>query len=645
MKATSLQFRFLVPVCISIIVLVVGGALVFSFAEQRRMQSELELESAQQRRAVLDTLDVIDTLVTERARGSMKVLMARGAEMGFPALGQETVAVRDRRVSELYLGDTPQANRFDLVDTLVDLVGGTATLFVKSGEDYVRVSTNVISDGQRAIGTILAPTGRAIAAIRDGEAYYGMVDILGNPFITGYEPMRNFRGDTIGIWYVGYRLDMQVLSDAIAQSRLLESGFLALVDGGGKVRFRSEHMTDDAITSVLDAPQGWTVAREAFGPWGFEVVTAFPDAEARAITRSRMGVIILSGVIGAGLLIVLMVILLRRLVLRPLGGEPGEAAEAARRIAGGDLSVELSSRSVERDSLMAAMHQMQESLRGIVRGIDESASALEGASGKLVTVSDSVAGGVQKQNEATSSIVSTLEEITQSIGQVSHSASMASELATNAGVLSDEGRKVVGETVVGMRESAKAISQSACEIKALGEASQRISSIAHVIKEIADQTNLLALNAAIEAARAGESGRGFAVVADEVRKLAERTTISTQEITEMIESIQTGTDKAIREIDAGSAKVNEIVACASEAGNSMDRIQAETARVVAAVAEISHALKEQNVASQTISHNVERVARMNEENSLSVRSVVGDAQHLNELSNRLKQAVGGFRLQ
>ena len=645
MNTRSLQFRFLFPVCITIIVLVLGGALVFSFSEQRRILSELDIESSQQRRGMVDTLAVIDTLVSDQTKGAMKVLMARGAELGSPFLSQETVSVRDRTVRQLYLGDTTQATRFELVDTVVELVGGTATLFVKSGDDFVRVSTNVISDGQRAIGTILAPTGRAIAAIRNGDAYYGMVDILGNPFITGYEPMRNLRGETIGIWYVGYRLDMQVLSDAIGQSRLLDNGFLALVDAGGKLRFGPDHLSEEAVVAVLESSDGWKVQRETFGPWGFQVISAYPESEARAIARTRMGVIILSGVVGAALLIILMVVLLRRLVLLPLGGEPTEAVAAARRIAGGDLTVELRPGFGGGESMLAAIRQMQQSLRSMVRGIDESASALEAASGKLVTVSDDVAGGVQKQNEATSSIVSTLEEITQSIGQVSHNASMASDLASNAGALSNEGRKVVGQTVVNMRDSAAAINQSATEIKALGEASQRISSIAHVIKEIADQTNLLALNAAIEAARAGESGRGFAVVADEVRKLAERTTISTQEISDMIEAIQASTVKAIREIDVGSAKVNEIVGSATEAGESIDRIQAETEKVVAAVAEISRVLKEQDAASQTISQNVEQVARMNEENSSSVRSVVSDAQNLNELSRRLKQAVGGFRLQ
>jgi hypothetical protein len=83
--------------------------------------------------------------------------------------------------------------------------GGTATIFVKSGDEYVRVSTNVKKDdGSRAIGTILDPNGKAIVAIREGKPFYGEVTILEKPYVTGYEPMRDASNNVIGIYYVGY---------------------------------------------------------------------------------------------------------------------------------------------------------------------------------------------------------------------------------------------------------------------------------------------------------------------------------------------------------------------------------------------------------------------------------------------------------
>ena len=83
----------------------------------------------------------------------------------------------------------------------------TATLFVKNGDEYVRVSTSVPKpDGSgRAIGTILDPSGKAIIEIKQGKPFYGEVTILGTPYITGYEPMKDASGSVIGIYYVGYK--------------------------------------------------------------------------------------------------------------------------------------------------------------------------------------------------------------------------------------------------------------------------------------------------------------------------------------------------------------------------------------------------------------------------------------------------------
>ena len=96
-------------------------------------------------------------------------------------------------------------NSFDVVDAVVKEHGGTATLFVKSGDEYVRVATNVKKDdGSRAIGTVLDPNGSAIAMIKKGEAYYGDATILGKPYVTGYDAIKDDSGNVIGIYYVGY---------------------------------------------------------------------------------------------------------------------------------------------------------------------------------------------------------------------------------------------------------------------------------------------------------------------------------------------------------------------------------------------------------------------------------------------------------
>jgi len=644
MFGSSLRARFIVPVSLFVVVLVVGGALLFASLESRRMEVELASDTDKRLESVTQVLSVTDSLMMAQTHSLMRLLVQRGEAQGAAGLGA-IVQVGDKKVPDLLFGNRAQANNFELVDGVVAIGGGTATLFVKSGEEFVRISTNVKRDnGARAIGTVLDPKGKAIAAIREGKAFYGVVDILGSPYITGYAPIRDARGETVGIWYVGYKADLSAVKETVEKARLLQSGFVAIVDGKGAVRFRSGHVSDEQVLANIKDSGNWRVTKREFSPWGFSALAAYPIVEANAVSRERMVSIIVAGVFACVILIGMMSLLLQRLVLAPLGGEPGAAAEAASRIASGDLASEVAIRPGDSESMMAAIARMRASLRGIVAAIHDGSTALNTAADNLVAMSDRVSDGVGQQNDATASIAATLEEITVSIRHVADSAHLANELACTAGQLSDDGSRSVGEAVEAMRLSAESVNQSAIVIDRLGEASRKITAIVNVIKEIADQTNLLALNAAIEAARAGEAGRGFAVVADEVRKLAERTALSTQEITAMIGDIQSSTNLAITGIEDGAQRVNGSVDRATVAGESMRSINESTGRVVNAVGEISLALKEQSAASEIISRNVEQVANMNESNTAAVRTVVDDAHQLQALAAQLKQTVGSFRV-
>jgi hypothetical protein len=139
------------------------------------------------------------------------VAMAENAELakGMSMLKAETAKLGSAKAENgvLYFGATKINDNFDVVDSVKKAQGGTATLFVKNGSAYIRVSTNVIKGGKRAIGTRLDPQGPAIAAINDGKAFYGIVDILGKLYDTGYEPIKNAQGETVGIYYVGYMVE------------------------------------------------------------------------------------------------------------------------------------------------------------------------------------------------------------------------------------------------------------------------------------------------------------------------------------------------------------------------------------------------------------------------------------------------------
>lgn len=140
----------------------------------------------------------------QKVKTSMQLLRSEAAKLGPPKIeGKDSVGGKE--VPAIYFGQTKMNNNFDLVDHVVNKIGGTATIFVKSGGDYVRVATNVKNDdGSRAIGTILDPSGKVIVNIRNNEPFYGEATILSKDYVTGYEPIRDSANNVIGIYYVGY---------------------------------------------------------------------------------------------------------------------------------------------------------------------------------------------------------------------------------------------------------------------------------------------------------------------------------------------------------------------------------------------------------------------------------------------------------
>lgn len=351
--------------------------------------------------------------------------------------------------------------------------------------------------------------------------------------------------------------------------------------------------------------------------------------------------------IGQGILqIVLFFVigLIVRRLLRQLGGEPAYVIDIIRQIAGGNLSGTIVTRNSDSSSLLYTTKQMQGSLQGMIGRILTTSDQLAQSARQLATSSQKVQQASERQGDSSAAVAASIEQMTVCVGQISENAAGAQKYASETGLLAKDGAQAVQGVIVEMDKISTAVTTSSQVITSLGEKSHQISNIVKVIKEIADQTNLLALNAAIEAARAGEQGRGFAVVADEVRKLAERTTLSTQEIAAMIQSVQGGTDDAVAGMEQGSTLVSEGVQMVGVTGESMEKIQDSVQKVLAAVDDISSALKEQSSASHLIAQNVESIAEMTEETSTVIKEVSLSASQLEQLAAHLKATVGEFKL-
>lgn len=328
---------------------------------------------------------------------------------------------------------------------------------------------------------------------------------------------------------------------------------------------------------------------------------------------------------------------------RSLTGPLEKALAVAERIAANDLS-----RTIERDGndepgrLLAAMARMQDNLRGTLERLTLSSTTLASTSEELSTVTETGLRGIQRQNDELAQAATAVNQMTAAVEEVARNAAAASAAAQDSRTSADLGQRRVEETLATIHALHSAVASSSGEIDGLAGQVQRISGVLDVIRGIAEQTNLLALNAAIEAARAGESGRGFAVVADEVRKLAERTAASTQEIANMVSSVQADADKVVRRIGEVSGQVGAGVTLATEAGEVLRVISEQSERTAAAMKEIAAATREQSSASQSVAQGVERIAGMAEQNADITRRADGQTHGLEVLAGQLQDNVGRF---
>jgi len=315
-----------------------------------------------------------------------------------------------------------------------------------------------------------------------------------------------------------------------------------------------------------------------------------------------------------------------------------QMAQAANRIAAGDLTIEVDPQS-ERDRLGVAFRDMLGSLREVVGSIARAAGQVIAHSDRLRSGAAqageasqqiaeaitqvaqgtaeqsravgrvmermaefsaavvSVDEGSQQQTRAVGRATSGAVEMDQVVEQMAARATEAAEASDQAEQVALEGEQAARGAVSDMTSIEETVNDVAAKVQELGEHSAQIGEIIAVISEIAEQTNLLALNAAIEAARAGEQGRGFAVVAEEVRHLAERSQRATQEIAVLVTTVQQGMEGVMQAMAVGVERVTEGTRSIETTGESLAAIRAavhEARERVRGILELTETLTESN---------------------------------------------------
>ncbi len=297
-----------------VVVLALSGAIFLGYHRiSDLIRSEAQTQMDDKLRHVMDVLSTTNTTYLSLVHASMRVLKTEASRLGQPSL--QPARAGSYTQNELFLGGLCINGSFTLVDDVTELMKGTATIFVRDGDRFIRVSTNVRVKGSRAIGTELDPQGKAIKKLLQGESFYGVVDILKMPYITGYEPIFGDFGKIVGAFYVGYPLDqLETIRSALDnKSGVLDRGFFALLDPNDKVVFQTHGTSfEDQIPLVVKAhhdgvppPGKWKVEAQTFVPWDYDVLAAMYLPDVSKITWRMMWQAY--GATGAVILAVLLV--------------------------------------------------------------------------------------------------------------------------------------------------------------------------------------------------------------------------------------------------------------------------------------------------------------------------------------------------
>ena len=593
-----------------------------------------------------------------------------------PELGQGMAKAGEVDLPVVKLGNEVLNGNERVLAAFKALTGEEAAfLFIKEGKVYRLATLLKDKDGKPMHGVPIGDSDPVAKALLAGQDYQGLAIRGGKYNFSTVKLLKDGEGKPWGAYSIRISLDGELkrIRDQFGGLVAGKTGYVYIVRPTDEKtigefvlhpKFQEKSIAEvdlpaaakASVTEVVTRKSGMFrysmadqsgVEREkiifaATSPaWGWTVATGSWLDEYLEESHALRNLVILISIAAALILSVLIYLL----VNSRLGGLRLLVQEVSK-VSAGDLRAAVrdadpASRN-EVHAIAHAFNQMAEGMRNLVKGVASTSAQVGVAANELQDAARSAMDGSAQASQSASGIAASVEELSVSISHVADNANHAAHISEDAKAVTGSGREVVQRTMNELERVASDIKESAVLIQSLGERSKQISSVVGVIREIAEQTNLLALNAAIEAARAGEQGRGFAVVADEVRKLAERTAMSTQEISTTVSAILQETSGAVQRMQTVSANMSDSVGLAREAGDSLRTIDQRAQETVEVVHGIADSTREQSAASQEIARLVENIAQAAEGSSNRSVQNTERAQNLQRLAAELQSQLSRF---
>ncbi|CAB5104171.1 methyl-accepting chemotaxis protein [Burkholderia cenocepacia] len=619
----------------------------------RQLADEAHQRIADKEQSIRAMVDLFDQALSAEANRSMS-LFASFLPADFTLDPARTVDIGGVAAPTLLAGGQPLDLDYSIPDQFLKKSGAIATIFARDGDDFVRITTSLKKqDGARAVGTKLDRAGPAYAPLVAGRSYTGLAKLFGRPYITQYKPVTDAGGRVIGALFVGLDIgaELKLVEDGIRALKIGDNGYYFVLDasqGPSRGTFvvhpdAAGQRADDtrapyaqmlaagegrlAYTSTDPAahdggPSAKFVSFTTIPQWQWLVGGVALDDELLATMRATRNRFLMIGAVLVAAFATLFVIVVRRVVSRPLEA----AARASERYAAGDLSVRIrdgtggapgGTGNDEIGRLVQAVDGIGDGLARIVAQVRNSAADIAHGTVGIAAGSGDIAARIATQASSVEQTAASMEQITAAVQQSAEHAAQANALVADASAAATNGDAAVQRVVATMDD--------------IGRATRRIAEITGAIEGIAFQTNILALNAAVEAARAGEHGKGFAVVAAEVRALAQRSAAAVKEIDALSTESSTTVEQGYRIADAARGTMRDIVA-------RVDQVRT-------LIGEISAASREQSTGIEQVNLAVTQIGDATQQNARLISDAERAAVALRDQAAQLSDAVSVFRLE
>ncbi|MFS2112301.1 cache domain-containing protein [Sphingomonas sp. Sphisp140] len=536
-----------------------------------------------------------ERMAAERQETNMRVAwkVLRDQGDGFRAEG-----------GDLYVGSHKLNGWTQPVDEIKTLVGGTATIF--AGD--TRITTNVLKpDGSRAVGTPLAAGPAKDAVLGEGKPYRGSADILGKPFFTAYDPIKDASGKVVGVLYVGIpRSDVLAGIQSVRSSMAIAAtlitllvtviGFLicrAMFRPLAQMTEAMQHLAaGDAAITVPEHRSADEIGQMARALERFRVAA---NDKAAAEAKHRLGEVE------------------RERAMAMLGG-------ALERVAGGDLTADVGSDFPADFALLGGNYNAAlASLRELIGTVLESTGAIQTGSTEIAAASEDLA-------RRTEGNAASLEETSAAVTQMNQRLRATAEAAGQTVTRADAAIAVVGSGRATADEAVQAMNR-------VSDSAKGIDSVIEGLDKIAFQTRVLAMNAAVEAGRAGEAGRGFAVVADLVSALAMRAEEEAKRARDQLTVTQAEVETAKGAVERVDSALSDIVDTVGEVHQLLGTIASDNQAQSMAISEVS-------VAIGTMDQATQQNAAMVEETSAAARALTDQVGRLDAQASTFRIGDG-----